>query len=111
MTIGRGGATLHAGDGCTVSGFGREDCYVTCARILGLPIIDTTTIPEASIVAWAIRGPMPGCATSRFGTKPGEPYGSLDRVAIAEWAPLAASFGATVENVKLGAVPAASVRA
>ena len=112
-TVGRGGWSLRTSETATLQGYGGTDYPVIAAAIrVGIPVIDTRTIPEDRIAAHALRGPMPGIRESRLccslgrcvGSEPcmkdhkGDGYRSLDTAPLAWWVPEAARIGATVYN-------------
>lgn len=97
--LGRGGASLYAKDR-TLSG-GANDYYREVARLLGIPLIDSTTVPDKAI--WETVS-FPMVAVGRApdpGPWHGFSYAPLDYVAG-----LYLALGATVENLKIDPVTA-----
>jgi hypothetical protein len=57
LSIGRGGFTLHFDRGCTLSGHDCDAMKATCIA-LGLPVIDSRSVPFDAVITLAVSGPM-----------------------------------------------------
>jgi hypothetical protein len=57
LSIGRGGFTLHYGNGARLSGYDIEPIKAECIAA-GLPVIDSLSVPFDAVADLAIRGPM-----------------------------------------------------
>ncbi|MFW6083741.1 MAG: hypothetical protein ACODAA_00835 [Gemmatimonadota bacterium] len=92
LTIGRYGATLHYSEGGRVQGLHRGT--IEAARHLGIPIIDSRTVPDERLVDYAYQTPMyrPGA------TDPDGDPGPFDYVSLPTYVRIARSYGATIEN-------------
>lgn len=96
VTIGRGGWTLRIERNHTLQGYGdMTDAIPQCARRLGLPIVDSTTIPD-ELIARTIVLPMP-----QIGAPPRPEYGALDYAPLEVVARMYRDLGATVYNLSL----------
>ena len=95
VTIGRGGWTLHMERRHTLKGYGDlSDPIPQCARLLGLPIVDSTTIPDERLDC-TLALPF-----AQVGALPRVEYGSFDPAPIEVVAWMYRDLGATVFNVK-----------
>jgi hypothetical protein len=93
-SVGRGGWTLHPKPGVQVSNYGdMESEYPQACLILGIPVIDSTTIPDSKITVT----PMFPMASL---TPDDPPWGSCSYAPVAVVAALYAALGATLHNIK-----------
>lgn len=98
VTVGRGGWTLHIDRSHTLKGYGDlSDVIPQCALLLGLPVVDSTTIPDEKIHL-TLALPF-----AQVGASPRAEYGSFDPAPIEVVARMYAELGATVYNLPLGA--------
>ncbi len=92
LHIGRGGWTLHYADGCSLSHYGGlEQPMARVCMMLGVPIINTLTIPDEAIIK-AINLPMVGL-TGRYAAAP---YGMFDSAPLRVVAEMYRELGAEV---------------
>ncbi len=95
VTMGRGGWTLHIERNHKLQGYGDlSDPVPQCAWLLGLPVLDSTTIPDEKIHL-TIPLPFP-----QVGAIPRAEYGSFDAAPIEVVAWMYVDLGATVRNVR-----------
>jgi len=100
LTVGRGGWTLHIARGHTLKGYGDvNDTIPQCALLLGLPIVDSTTISDEKITN-TLGLPFPQVGAVPCSDAAG--YGSFDPAPIEDVASLYRDLGATVYNLALG---------
>lgn len=109
------GTSIHYRDGATASGYlGMDDPTVKACLLVGIPVIDTTTIPEDRRVKFAVSEPMASmteepdrmcCGLGRcIGSTPcdidhdPDDYGSMDHAPWSWWVAMAKRYGATVHN-------------
>ncbi len=93
LAIGRGGWTLHIADGHTLSGYGADtDGVVLAALHLGIPCIDSRSVPDSRIVE-TVRLPMVGL--SRVDPAP---WGALSYAPLAYVAEQYRRLGAMLTN-------------
>ncbi len=94
LSIGRGGFTLHYGNGARLSGYDIEPIKAECIAA-GLPVIDSLAAPFDAVAELAIRGPM-----IAVGRDPDpEPWHSLSFASLQAIARNYAEAGAEVWNV------------
>lgn len=99
LTIARGGWALHYRHGARIEHYGGLDQPIPQAcLLLGIPIIDRTTIPDDSVIG-TLRFPMIGFA----GHIDPEPWGSMSYAPLDYVARLYQGLGATVYNKELPA--------
>jgi hypothetical protein len=93
-SVGRGGWTLHPRAGTSVSCFGGLDSeYPQACLIMGIQLIDTTTVPDSEI--------MKSCLFPMASMIPDEPpWGSCSYAPVAVVAALYEVLGATLHNIK-----------
>ena len=103
LAIGRGGYSLHFKRGANLSGYDTEEMKARCiAR--GLPVIDTRDVPIDILTVEVIRNPM-----IAVDEEPDpEPWLCIDKAPLDAMARHYRDLGATVFNVALDDVPAAS---
>jgi hypothetical protein len=95
VTIGRGGWTLHIAPNHKLQGIGDlSDPIPQCALRLGLPILDSTTIPDDKIHL-TVALPF-----AQVGAVPRAEYDSFDPASIEVVAWMYVDLGATVRNVR-----------
>lgn len=94
LSVGRGGFTLHIGDGHTLSGYGIDEMKQLCIDA-GLPVIDSRPVPFDVVAELAISGPMVAVGA--------EPRVVLSRafsyVTLEEWAASYRAAGAEIHNM------------
>lgn len=94
LSIGRGGFTLHYGNGARLSGYDIEPIKTECIAA-GLPVIDSLAAPFDAVAELGIRGPM-----IAVGRDPDpEPWHSLSFASLQAIARNYAEAGAEVWNV------------
>ena len=94
LSIGRGGFTLHFGNGARLSGYDIEPIKAECIAA-GLPVIDSLAAPFDAVAELAIGGPM-----IAVGRDPDpEPWHSLSFGSLQAIARNYADAGAEVWNV------------
>jgi len=96
LTNGRGGWTLHTDSYSTLSHCypGMEQATPRCAVLLGIPCIDSTTIPDNKL-AETINLPLAGAG----GYSDPEPWGPLSVAPLEHVAGLYQALGATLYNI------------
>lgn len=57
LSIGRGGFTLHYGEGARLSGYDLDTVKAECIAA-GLPVIDSLAVPFDAVLHLAVAGPM-----------------------------------------------------
>lgn len=93
-SVGRGGWTLHPRSGVTVSNYvGMDSCYPRACIMMGIPVIDSTTIPDSEI-SQSILFPMAAINPDL------PPWGSCSYAPVAVVAALYAAIGATLYHIK-----------
>lgn len=96
LSLGRGGYTLHCSAHSTVSGYGCDtSATVRAAKHLGIPCIDTRTIPDSRIYD-TISLPMVALSPDEADPRP---WGSLSRAPLPVVAYLYRALGATVTGI------------
>lgn len=94
LSIGRGGFTLHYGNGARLSGYDIEPIKAECIAA-GLPVIDSLSVPFVAVAELAVRGPMVA-----VGREPDpEPWHCLSFASLRAIALAYAEAGAEVWNV------------
>lgn len=94
LSIGRGGFTLHFGNGARLSGYDLEPIKAECIAA-GLPVIDSLSVPFEVVAALAVRRPM-----IAVGRDPDpEPWHCLSFASLQAIALAYAEAGAEVWNV------------
>lgn len=101
VTVGRGGYTVHVYNDNTgsqnIQGYGgMEAPTVRAAILLGVPCIDSTTIPDGAIRT-TLQMPM---AVRDTGQADAAPWGSLSKAPLAAVAAAYAALGATLHNLQ-----------
>ncbi|TRD17299.1 hypothetical protein [Palleronia caenipelagi] len=95
ISVGRGGAYVHFGQGCTLSHPGGLE-HLATARVLrraGLPLIDTTTVDRPERIM-----SLPMVAVGREPDLP--PWHALSYVPLSAYAARAIKLGARVESLE-----------
>ena len=94
LSVGRGGYTLHIGEGQTLSGYDVDLMKQLCIEA-GLPVIDSRCIPFEIVAELAISGPMVAVGS--------EPHVVLSRafsyVSLEEWVASYRAAGAEIHNM------------
>lgn len=94
LSIGRGGFTLHYGQGARLLGYDIEPIKAECIAA-GLPVIDSLSVPFSAVADLAIRGPMVA-----VGREPDpQPWHSLSFASLQSIALAYAEAGAEVWNM------------
>lgn len=92
LSYGRGGYTLSMGGGGSLSGYGESGTVAACVH-LGIPFIDTRTIPDSKI-SKTINLPMISCNPDAA------PWGSMSYAPLEVVAAAYESLGATLHNIE-----------
>lgn len=94
LTIGRGGFSLHFGQGARLTGYDIETIKKECIAA-GLPVIDSLLVEFGRVADIAIRGPMVavGCDPDP------EPWHALSLVPLQHVATAYAAAGAEIWNM------------
>jgi hypothetical protein len=95
ISVGRGGYTLHYSDCGKVQGYGGANApTVRAARHIGLPFVDTTTIPDDLIVS-TMSLPMPKADPASCDPAP---WGGMSFCPVRELVAVLKQLGATVDG-------------
>ncbi|RWJ00041.1 hypothetical protein [Mesorhizobium sp.] len=106
LSIGRGGFTLHYGEGARLSGYDLEMVKAECIAA-GLPVIDSLAVPFDAMLHLAVAGPM-----IAVGRDPDPaPWHALSFASLSAVAAAYAAAGAEVWNLPELAVPSAPATA
>jgi hypothetical protein len=94
LTVGRGGFTLHFGEGSTLSGYDIDKMKALCIDA-GLPVIDSRCVEFDKVAELAISGPMVavGSAPKFFLSR------AFSYVSLAEWVASYRAAGAEIHNM------------
>jgi hypothetical protein len=100
VTIGRGRTTVHTDElpnsSSTISGvFASEGELIAEVDRLGIPFVDSRTVPNDRISVLAISGPIWPCKPEKFDAAP---WGGLSKAPLSVMAGLYRHFGAIVRN-------------
>ena len=94
LTVGRGGFTLHFGEGSTLSGYDIDRMKTLCIDA-GLPVIDSRCVDFEQVAELAISGPMVAVGSApRFLFSRAFSY-----VSLAEWVASYRTAGAEIHNM------------
>jgi hypothetical protein len=93
LSVGRGGWSLHYPNGTLSHYGGLDEPIPRCALALGIPVVDTTTIPDSKVYE-TITIPL-----AAIGREPDPaPWGSCSYAPLTEVARRKAALGATLYN-------------
>jgi len=91
LRIGRGGFTFLYADGCTVSGYDEGKEYQKACRLLGIPVVDTRTVPNERLQSMF---KLPMVAVGR--EPEAEPYHGFSYAPLSYYIEKVAQLGATI---------------
>jgi hypothetical protein len=104
LTIGRGGWTLHHSRHGWTSGYGADTSgTVRAARRLGVPVIDSRTVPD-DLIGLTLPAPIP--AHPDMDEPDAPPWGSFAKAPLPVIEALYHRMGATLDNVDPSTLPA-----